>query len=89
MAKLNSTPITANITFNEEELKFLRALTQNALVESEGEEEKVIRHELFDVFSSALGINKTNYRGHTKAEIELLADDIGNPLKSRSQLCGK
>lgn len=83
MAKIINTPITANIMFNEEELKFLRALTQNSLVENECEEEKLIRGELFNVFSSALGVNKISYRGHAKSEIESLEEDF-NVLQSRN-----
>ena len=58
MAKLNNTPITANITFNEDELKFLRAIVQNSFSEDESKEEQLIRKELFDVFSEAIGINR-------------------------------
>jgi len=79
MAKLNNTPVTANITFGEAELKFLRALTQNALVECESEEEKIVRSELFEVFSAAIGIKPVIYRSATEAS-DILMDNIGNPI---------
>ena len=46
--------VTAIIEFSEEELRYLKDLTQNSLVDKEAEDEKTLRESLHTVLKNAL-----------------------------------
>jgi rubrerythrin len=46
--------VTATVEFSEEELRYLKDLTQNNLVEKEAEDEKTLRESLYSTFTNAI-----------------------------------